>query len=38
MPLLILVLLGAAVLWLIASVFFEKIGGAVVSFLNKFKK
>ena len=37
MPLLIVVLLGAVVLWLLLSIFFEKIGGVTLKITNKFK-
>ena len=37
MPLLIVVLLGAVVLWLLLSIFFEKIGGVTLKITNMFK-
>jgi hypothetical protein len=37
MPLLVIVLLGAVVLWLLLSVLFEKIGNIAVNVYKKFK-
>lgn len=36
MPLLIIVLLAAILLWLLLSAFFDKIGGAVIKLYNRF--
>ena len=38
MLLLIVILLGAAVLWLLSSIFFERIGSIIIRIWNNFRK